>query len=264
MRRVWFVAAAVAVAALTVTPATPAADGDNWSSLKGQVVYPEGKPIPERKKLEVSQDKAHCLSKGDILDESLVVNPKNRGIKNVVVWLRPDDTNAKSKFPADKIHPSDKDRKPAEVKIDQPCCMFVNRITLARVGDTIVAKNPAPVAHNFFWTSANNGEFNVTIAKESEWKMPQALVAESSPVQFKCTIHPWMSGYVRVFDHPYYAVTDEDGKFEIKNAPVGKFRMVVWQEKSGFLGGKDGRFGQQIEIKPGTTELKPIDFDIAP
>ena len=73
-----------------------------------------------------------------------------------------------------------------------------------------------------------------------------------------------MIGYVRVFDHPYYALTDEDGKFEIKNAPAGKFRMVVWQEKQGFLGGKEGRFGTQVEIKGATTEVKPFEFDITP
>ena len=263
MRRVWFLAAAALAAAVSYAPTSTAADGD-WATLKGQIKFPEAKAVPERKKLDVSQDKAHCLSKGDILDESLIVNPKNKGIKNVVVWLRPDNTDNKSKLTAAQIHPSDKDRKPAKVTIDQPCCMFVSRITLARVGDTIAAKNPAPVAHNFFWTSANNGEFNVTVAKESTWDMPQALVAEASPIQFKCTIHPWMAGYVRIFDHPYYAVTDEDGKFEIKNAPVGKFRMVVWQEKQGFLGGKDGRFGTPVEIKAGGSEAKPIEFDITP
>lgn len=265
MRRVWlFASVALAVAVASVLAPVSADEKGAWSTVKGQIVYPASKPVPERKKLDVSQDKAHCLSKGDILDESLIVNPKNKGIKNVVVWLRPDDKNPKSKLPADKVHPSDAQRKPATVSIDQPCCMFINRITVARVGDTIVAKNSAPVAHNFFWTSANNGEFNVTVPKESEWKMPQALVAEASPIQFKCTIHPWMSGYVRVFDNPYYAVTDDNGNFEIKNAPVGKFRMVVWQEKAGFLGGKEGRFGTPVEITGGTATLKPMEFDITP
>ena len=265
MRRLWFLALAAAFsAAFAFTPPTAAADADGWSTVKGQVKFPEAKAVPERKALDVSQDKAHCLSKGNLLDESLIVNPKNKGIKNVVVWLRPDNTDLKSKLPATAIHPDDAKRKAAEVVIDQPCCMFVKRITLARVGDSVVAKNSAPIAHNFFWTSQNNGEFNQTIPKDEVFKLPEKLVAESSPIQFKCTIHPWMSGYVRVFDHPYYAVTDEDGKFEIKNAPLGKFRMVVWQEKQGFLNGKEGRFGMPIEIKGATTELKLIEFDIAP
>jgi hypothetical protein len=263
MRRVWFFAAALIAAVVAFSPAS-ADDKAGWSTLKGQIVFPASKPVPERKKLDVSQDKAHCLSKGDILDESLIVNPKNKGIQNVVVWLRPDSTNPKAKLPESAIFPDDAKRKPATITIDQPCCMFVNRVTVARVGDNIVAKNSAPIAHNFSWSSTNNGEFNPVIAKESEWKLPQPLVAEPSPILFKCTIHPWMAGYVRVFDHPYYAVTDADGKFEIKNAPVGKFRMVIWQEKQGYRGGKEGRFGMPVDIKGPTTELKPIEFDITP
>jgi hypothetical protein len=56
-----------------------------------------------------------------------------------------------------------------------------------------------------------------------------------------------MTGYVRIFEHPYYAVTDENGNFEIKNAPVGKFRIVY-----------------EITIKSPATEMKPVDFDVSP
>lgn len=261
MRSVPFVALSAAL--ILSTSALSATAQDGFGSVKGSIVYPAAKAAPVQKPLDITQDKAHCLSKGAILDETLIVNPKNKGIKNVVVWLRPDNKDPKgSAIPKNKIFPGDAARKPADVVIDQPCCMFTKRVTLARVGDTILVKNPAPVAHNFFWTSGSNGEFNVTVPKESEWKMPQALSYESSPIMYKCTIHPWMNGYVRIFDHPYYAITDEDGKFELKNAPAGKWRMVVWQEKVGYLGGAAGRFGTEIEIKGPATELKPMEFDI--
>jgi hypothetical protein len=260
MRR-FVLPAAVAVAALALCGAGSAADGD-WVTIKGQVVLPKGKAIPKRAALAVTQDKDHCTANGDLLDESVIVSPKG-GVKNVVVYLRPNDTDPKSAFPKDKIFPDDAKRKPAEVVIDQPCCMFVPRITAARVGDTLVVKNSAPVAHNFFWTSSENGEYNVTIPKMDAWKMPEALKKENPPIQYKCTIHGWMTGYVRIFDHPYYAVTDADGKFEIKNAPAGKYRIVYWHE-TGLRGGRDGRFGEPIEIKGPTTELKPTEFDVTP
>jgi hypothetical protein len=238
-----------------------------WADVKGQVVFPEKIAIPGRAKLDVTQDKPHCLKDGDILDETIIVNEKNRGIKNVVVWLRPLDTEVKE-FDAKEIHPDDAKRKPAEVVIDQPCCMFVNRITIARPGDVLVVKNPAPVPHNFFWSTTNNGEFNVTIPKMDKWVMrdpnadtPRKLVPEAGAIQYKCTIHGWMKGYVRIFDHPYAAVTDADGKFVIKNAPVGKYRIVFWHE-NGLRGGADGRFGEEIEIKGPTMEMKPTDFDV--
>ncbi|VTT96688.1 Uncharacterized protein OS=Blastopirellula marina DSM 3645 GN=DSM3645_19518 PE=4 SV=1 [Gemmataceae bacterium] len=259
MIRIRFLALVAAVAAVSAASASAA----DWATVKGQVVFPKDKPVPKRDALNVSQDKDHCLSKGDILDESVIVNPKNNGIKNVVVWLRPDDKDPKAKFTAEQITPEDAKRKPAEVTIDQPCCMFVDRVTIARPGDKLVVKNSAPVAHNFFWSSGSNGEYNVTVPKMEKWVMPEAIKAESPPIQYKCTIHGWMTGYVRVFDHPYYAVTDADGNFEIKNAPAGKFRIVYWHE-NGFKGGAQGRFGEEIEIKGPTTEVKAVDFDISP
>jgi hypothetical protein len=261
MRSLVFSALAVAAVAAATGP-TSAAD-DKWATIKGQVVFPADKTLPKRAPLNVTQDKDHCLSKGDILDESVIVNPKNKGVKNVVVFLRPDDTEPKSEFPKESIHPDDAKRKPADVVIDQPCCMFGPRVTVARVGDNLVVKNSAPVAHNFFWDSGNNGAHNVTVPKMDMWKMPEALKKEAPPIQYKCTIHGWMTGYVRIFDHPYYAVTDEDGKFEIKNAPVGKYRIVFWHE-NGLRGGAKGRFGEPIEIKGPTLEMKPTEFDVSP
>jgi hypothetical protein len=251
------------LAALFLASGFSSAADEKWVTIKGQVVFPADKKLPKRSALNVTQDKDHCLSKGDILDESIIVNPKNRGIKNVVVYLRPDDTTGRAQFPKDKIFPDDAKRKPAEVVIDQPCCMFVNRVTVARVGDTIVVKNSAPVAHNFFWDSGNNGAYNITVPKMDKWKMPAPLAKENPPIQFKCTILGWMTGYVRIFDHPYYAVTDENGKFEIKNAPAGKYRIVYWHE-TGLRGGAKGRFGDPIEIKGATMEMKPTEFDVGP
>lgn len=258
MIRVRFLSTAATLVALTAASAGAA----DWATVKGQVLFPSDKAVPKRDALNVTQDKDHCLKDGDILDQTVIVNPKNKGIKNVVVWLRPDDKDPKSKFTKDQIHPDDAKRKPAEVSIDQPCCMFVARVTIARPGDTLVVKNSAPVAHNFFWSSSNNGEYNVTVPKMEKWTMPEKITAESPPIQYKCTIHGWMTGYVRVFEHPYYAVTDDDGKFEIKNAPVGKFRIVYWHE-NGFKGGAQGRFGEEIEIKGPATEVKS-DFDVSP
>lgn len=247
---------------VAISSGARAEDKPQWVTIKGQVVFPANKKIPAREALNVTQDKEHCLSNKAILDESFIVNAKSRGIKNVVVYLRPLDKEAAG-FEAAQIHPDDAKRKPADVIIDQPCCMFVARVTCARVGDTIVVKNPSPVAHNFFWSSTNNGDHNPTLAAKTDWKMPKALVKESPPISYKCSIHPWMSGYVRIFDHPYYAVTDDDGKFEIKNAPAGKFRIVFWHE-NGVKGGRDGRFGEAIEIKGPTLEMKPTEFDVSP
>ncbi len=235
-----------------------------WADVKGQVVFPADKPLPKPAPLNLGANPPGCVKGGQLLDESVLVNPKNRGIKNVVVWLRPNDaTNPKAAFAASEIHPNDAKRKAAEVVIDQPCCSFIDRVTVARVGDKLTVKNSAAFNHNFFWDSTNNGAINVNIAAGGKHEFMNPLAAEPAPVQFKCTVHPWMTGYVRIFDHPYYAVTDDDGKFEIKNAPVGKFRIVMWHE-TGLRGGRAGRFGEVIPIVGPTLEMKPVEFDISP
>ena len=58
-----------------------------------------------------------------------------------------------------------------------------------------------------------------------------------------------MECYARVFDHPYYAVTDAEGRFEIKNVPVGQWRLFVWHEGHGWRGGRMGRNGYRVEVK---------------
>jgi len=63
----------------------------------------------------------------------------------------------------------------------------------------------------------------------------------------------WAS--VRVFDHPYFAVTNEKGEYEIKDAPVGTFRVFVWHSAGGFSGGKDGRFGYELKVTPNKTDV---------
>ncbi len=240
------------------------ADPPKWITLKGQVVLPADEKLPMLAPLIVNNNKQHCLAKGPLPDEKMLVNPKTRGIKNVVVWLRPADADPKVQFDPKDIHPADAKRKPQEVVIDQPCCLFVPRVLAARVGDTIIVKNSAPVGYNFFWSSSDNGNLNVNIPAGGKHTFQNPLVAESAPIQYKCTIHPWMLGYVRIFDHPYFAVTDADGNFEIKNVPTGNWRLVYWHENVGFKDGRKGRAGDPVAIPAAnnTLEMKPTDFNV--
>ena len=112
------------------------------------------------------------------------------------------------------------------------------------------------------WTSRENGDFNRLVAPDGPRVVPPSK-AEKFPIEITCSIHPWMRAFVRVFDHPYYAITDHNGNFEIKNAPVlkGKLRIFIWQETGGINHGAAGRFGETIEVKGGVKDLKEIKFD---
>ena len=258
MYRLRLLAAFAGLTALSAAVLSPsrAADGE-WVTIKGQVVMTSA---GEPKKIEPTADKDHCLKDGPLVSSDVLVNPKSKGVKNVVVWVRPDSTDRKEKFPASKIHPDLVKVAPKAHVIDQPCCQFLPRIVAARVGDTLEVKNSAPVAHNINY-SAEAESFNVTLQSGGSKKLDKPFEAQTSPIIFKCDIHPWMQGRVRVFDHPYFAVTDDDGKFEIKNVPAGNWRLVYWHE-GGFHKGKEGLLGFPVEAKGATTEVKPVDLEL--
>ena len=246
--------------ALFLAAGTAAAQ-DKLVTLKGQVKF-NGDKAPEIKVVDVMTDKAVCCKDGPLGDTQQIVDEKSLGVKNVIVWLRPDTTDRKDTFPLDTVPAKLKEAKPVAHVVDQPKCQFEPRVLAAREGDTVTFKNSASIPHNTNYGS-DPESFNVNITAGSEVKLKAALKAQTTPVTFKCDVHPWMAGRMRVFDHPYFATTDKDGKFEIRDVPEGKWRIVYWHE-GGFHKGRDGAIGFPVETtaaKP-TLELEPIKFEL--
>ncbi len=222
-----------------------------WGTIKGQVVWAGG-PIPKNESAKVDKDKAECLAKGDILKNKLVVNEKNKGVRWVLVWLA-DPKDARKVTFTPKIHPLLK--KPSKtVEIDQPCCTFEPRVMGMLAKQELVVKNSTKIQHSFFFQSLGDGpnvNQNIVPGGKTEVK---GFVPKLIPTSYSCSSHSWMKGYIGTFAHPYFVVTDADGKFEIKNAPAGKFQLVLWHEEPGFLTmtSKELR-GKVIEIKAGKT-----------
>jgi hypothetical protein len=195
----------------------------------------------------VAKDSEHCLSRGPIPNEQWVVNPENRGTRWVVVFLK--GTKNKRLL----IHDSLKEPNPKEIVLDQPACRFEPHVMALRRGQKLVSKNPAPVAHNIQIQGIRSA-FNVTLPPGSSHTFE--LEPEFGPLKMACSVHPWMQAYTWVFDHPYFAITDADGRFEIKLAPAGTQTLVVWQETASYVPDAKGR---SIEIKPdGVLDLGEI------
>jgi plastocyanin len=234
---------------------------DEWTTIKGQIVLP--KPV-EPKKLEATADKEFCTSAGPLLDETIITG-KTGGVKNLIVWLRPDSDDRKAEIPKDKINPVLAKAAPVERVIDQPCCQFIPRITAAKAGDKLLVKNSAKVLHNINMSADDSVNpkftFNNGIPAGGQFAVPATFAAQRGAIPFSCNVHPWMKGYVRVFDHPYFAITDDDGNFEIKDAPQGKWRLVVWHE-NGFHNGAAGALGTTIDVKGTTLELPKTELKL--
>src|SRR5215467_7756671 len=117
------------------------------------------------------------------------------------------------------------------VVIDQRKMAFLPHVVTVQQGTTVEFLNSDPVGHNVYWPSISG---NKKLAHNlGTWPR-----GEKKPFQFNdvgvasllCNVHPEMSGYVVVSPTPYFAVTDKDGNFEIKNIPAGKYTLKTWSE----------------------------------
>jgi hypothetical protein len=238
----------LAIISASFALATASAEERNWITIKGQVIW-DGK-VPKQTPINPGAVPAACVKDNKaVLEEDFIVDPKSKGLKDVFVWIQPTGAAKGAPFPVNDIHPKLAKPDQAAVSIDQPCCRFIPHVLAARAGQQLTIENSAPFGHNARWTSAENGNFNPIIPAGQKFALPKALVADSGMISLACNIHPWMNACVRVFDHPYYALTDADGKFEIKLAPTGKFNLLVSHPKNGWLDGPKGRSGKSFEIK---------------
>lgn len=252
----------VMLAALTALILCGSVQAQKWGTVKGQVVWGPEK-LPPAVKAKVDKDQGHCLSKGDIFTDEYVVNAKNKGVRWVLVWL----TDPESPTKEIPIHPALKAVPKKPVVIDQPCCKFEPRVSAIREGQPIEVKNSAPIPHNIHWLGAAPMNTNDLIPAGAMKSYTEAK-ATRLPIPYKCSIHGWMQGYLGVFKHPYFAVTDENGNFEIPQAPAGKYRLMMWQDTKGYviINPKDPKDrGRIIEIKDdGTTDVGKIKLEPPP
>ena len=104
------------------------------------------------------------------------------------------------------------------------------------VNNTETVGDKKGIAHNTSWGGGSErSEGNKAIPPGGHEDVKDLEPSSTSPVTIKCTIHPFMKANAWVLNNPYYAVTDADGNFEIKNVPAGKVRIRVWHEVPGFV-----------------------------
>ncbi|MBS0265602.1 MAG: hypothetical protein JSS02_26955 [Planctomycetes bacterium] len=242
-----------------VKVATAAAIGadDKSGTFKG-VVQLKGK-APERKTLVKKGDgavkDAPVCAAENVLSDDFVVNDKDNGVANVVIYLK----KAPEGYKAGSVP-----EEPAV--LDQVGCRFMPHVLGLRVNQKLLLKNDDAAAHNTNITPVRNTGFNQLVSPKNrdgiEFKFTKP---EATPIPVKCDLHPWMKAYQIPLDHPFFAVTDESGKFEIKGLPAGKHQFTVWQEVGGYVKGLNGKL--EVVIKAGevteqTLAFTPADFKV--
>ena len=212
---------AIWLTALLMTMFVSSAAPAQWATLKGQFLYgKKGTTIPNKLKITPTKDLQVC-GKHQLFDESLVVNRENRGIQNIILWLT-------TKSP--KVHPDYQATAGDTITMNNTGCRFDPHIAVVRTSQTFRIGNTDPIGHNSLINFFKNLPVNPIIPGGGHVDI-KPRSAEIIPTPVSCSIHPWMRGVVLIQDHPYMAVTDEDGRFELHDLPAGKLTFKVWQEK---------------------------------
>lgn len=239
--------------ATLVAALIPAASAADYGKVTGQVVLDGALPTlaVKVKKGDAGVKDASVCSKEEVPNDDLTVNPDSKGISDVFVYIK--------KVDAAKVHPDLKKPAAAELVFDQKGCRFVPHTMVVRLDQTVVVKSDDPIQHNTHTYSIRNQGQNFIVGANDRVgvKMPKFAQTESLPFQVKCDIHPWMSAWWLVLEHPYGTTTDKDGKFTIDKLPAGEHDIVIWQEAAGYI-------EKKITVKVtanGTTDLKVIKAD---
>jgi hypothetical protein len=132
--------------------------------------------------------------------------------------------------------------------IVQRGCWFAPRILGIQVGQPFEVVNADPLTHNIHPLAQINRDWNQSQSPEDpplkrRFSQPEVMI------RVKCNIHPWMRAWVGVVPHPYFAVTDSEGMFDLTQVPPGTYLLEAWHEVL-------GRIEQEVTVDPkGTSEL---------
>lgn len=187
----------------------PASAGE----IQGRVVVTGDVPAPKNFPITIDQ---YVCGTAQVAGDLIVSGA--REIRNVVVWLENPPPGAPSAPP------------PAATPMDQKQCAFIPRIVIVPPGGTVEFLNSDRLLHNLHSVSRENMSFNRT---QPKGRTIPISFGKPEIVRIDCDLHSWMRAWVVVASHPFYALTDAQGRFKLDNVPAGQYTVRVWHERLG-------------------------------
>jgi plastocyanin len=221
---------------LVLAPAGPSYGGN----VTGKVNFKGAKPAPVKIKMTADKKCEKMHGGKDVLSDQVVVNP-NGTLRNVFVYVKSGLPKKKYPVPAEKV------------KFDQSGCRYTPHVFGVMAGQKIEITNSDETLHNVHALPKNSKQFNIAQPKKG-MKMTQSFATPEVMVKIKCEVHNWMAAYVGVMDNPYFAVSDDQGNFTIKDLPAGTYEVEAWHEKYGTMTAK---------VTVGAADTKTADFSFA-
>ena len=186
-------------------------------TVTGKIIFSGAAPAPKR--IDMAQDAKCGEANSNPQTETYMVSDGK--LQNVFVYLKGG--------PADKwAYPV----PPESAELDQHGCRYSPHVFGVQAKQNIKITNSDATTHNIHPTPSKNQEWNESQAprsdpKDKNFPRPETLI------KVKCNVHPWMTAYIGVLAHPFYAVSGKDGSFSIKNVPPGDYTLVAWHEDLG-------------------------------
>jgi hypothetical protein len=223
-------------AAPAAPPAAPAAaPASGGATVTGKIAFSGTAPAKETIKMDAD---AFCKAahSSPVYTQEVEVN-SNGTLKDVFVYVKEGVTGS---YPAPTT----------PVVLDQHGCQYTPHIFGIQAGQPLKILNSDGTLHNIHALPKINAEFNIGQpfkGMETIKKFDKPEV----PLRFKCDVHKWMGAYAGVLTHPFFAVSGDQGTFEIKNLPPGTYVIEAWQEK----------YGPQTQtVTISGSESKTVDF----
>ena len=222
----------------TSAPAATAPDLSDAGGISGTVMLVGDAPAAEI--IQMAADPFCQLAHSDTVMTSPVMADAAGGLMNVVVHVAGGLEGYT--FPAAS----------GVATIGQQGCIYEPHVVTLRAGQTLTILNDDDTLHNVNVQPSDNAAFNQAQPLAG---MTIEKVFDNAEVGIpaRCDVHPWMSAFINVFDHPYFAVSSADGSFSIENLPPGDYVIEAWHET---LGAQT----QSITVAPNETATAAISF----
>ncbi len=189
--------------------------GVHGASIVGEVKFTD--TPPRSAPVKVTKDQDYC---GEVLpNDSYLIDP-NGGLKNAVVFIEaaPVTTSA--------------DPQKLNV-IENSGCRYVPRIHAMQKGERLRIRNNDPKLHIPHSYLQQKTVFMLSLPFKNTILEATHKIRDAGILKLVCDTHAWMLGYVHVFDHSFFAVTDDKGAFSIANVPPGTYTLKAWHEEAG-------------------------------